>query len=208
MQKKASCCRQWRHTSTGRTGFTLVEVCIALGIIAFAVLPLIGLLSIGLDSYRNAVTRARASQVLFQVATSLQNAAQVTSNTGALTGQYMALPPFPQTTGTGGISWTPAVAVATQYYTVYFDENGTFISDTQSIASSPPSNPPVNARIAAAVVVTTPTTNYDAGTAQITVGWPATPQSGPFYVTPSFSYGSVQGHVENTVKLPAISAQQ
>jgi type II secretory pathway pseudopilin PulG len=102
--------------SAGKAGFTLVEVCLAVGIIAFAVLPLLGLLSIGLNSYRNAVVRARATQVLNQIANALRRAVPVTSN-GTPTGQFLALAPFPQPPGTGAVTWTPAATPTAQLYT-------------------------------------------------------------------------------------------
>ena len=198
-------CRHRRSSRSpsrrARTGFTLVEVCLALGIIAFAVLPLVGLLSIGLDSYRNTVFRMRGAQALNQIATSLQRAAAISGTGGAPTGQYIALPPFPQSGGSSTpLQWTLAATATPQSYTLYFDENGTFLSDVSPVAAKGTA-PPAGARIAAAVVITPPTTKYDAGTAQITVGWPATSNSGPFYTAPSFTYGAVQGHVDNIITL-------
>ena len=159
----------------------------------------------------------RATQALNQIATSLRHAAAVTNPTnGALTGQYVALPPLPQPSATPNpdlpgitlvpITWTMAATAAAQTYTLYFDENGTFISDVSPAAASGASLP-TGARMAAAVVVTPPTTKYDLGTAQITVGWPATSVSGPFYTAPSFSYGSIQGHVDNIITLSLLSGQ-
>ena len=196
-----------RSSRPDRAAFSLVEVCIALGIIAFAVLPLLGLLSIGLDSYHNSVLRSRATQVLNQVAASLSRAAAVTSSTGAPTGDYVALPPLPQPSGSGTpVKWTLAASPTVQTYTLYFDENGTFLNDVTPVVSKG-AIPPTNARISAALVVTPPTTKYDLGTAQITVGWPTTPGSGPFYNAPSFSYGSIQGHVDNIITLSPYSGQ-
>lgn len=44
-------------------GFSLIEVTLALGIIAFAMIPLVGLLSTGLNIQKQAVDQARAVQV-------------------------------------------------------------------------------------------------------------------------------------------------
>jgi len=47
-----------------RTGFTLVEVALALGIIAMAFVPVLGLLPVGLDVSRKAIDATIASQIV------------------------------------------------------------------------------------------------------------------------------------------------
>lgn len=53
------------------TGFTLVEVALALGLCVFALVSLVSLLPVSLDSARNAVEIARRSKAIQQVAAEL-----------------------------------------------------------------------------------------------------------------------------------------
>jgi len=50
-----------------RTGFSLIEVTIALGIISFAFVAIIGLLPVGLNSQKQGADQSRAIQVLKNV---------------------------------------------------------------------------------------------------------------------------------------------
>ncbi|MBU3666729.1 MAG: hypothetical protein FGM15_12760 [Chthoniobacterales bacterium] len=54
-------------------GFSLIEVTISLGIIAFALVAVVGLLPSGLSAQKQASQQARAAQVLNQVSRSLLN---------------------------------------------------------------------------------------------------------------------------------------
>jgi len=53
-----------RSESCGSTAFSLVEVVIALGIISFAMVAILGLLPVGLSAQRQAVSRAQCVQML------------------------------------------------------------------------------------------------------------------------------------------------
>lgn len=55
-----------------RGGFTLVEVVLAIGIIAFAFIPLMGLLPLGLDVSRQAIDTTVQSQIVQQLTTEAQ----------------------------------------------------------------------------------------------------------------------------------------
>lgn len=55
-------------------GFTLVEVVIALGIISFALVALIGLLPVGLDTFRRAVDATTTSQIAQELLSSATHA--------------------------------------------------------------------------------------------------------------------------------------
>lgn len=48
-------------------GFSLVEVTIALGIVGFAFLPLMGLLPVGLASFRSAIDQTALSQIVQKI---------------------------------------------------------------------------------------------------------------------------------------------
>jgi len=57
-----------------RNGFSLVEVTIAIGIMAVALVPVVSLLPIGLDSYRKAVEISVGTQIVQRVVSDLQHA--------------------------------------------------------------------------------------------------------------------------------------
>lgn len=54
----------WHPRSTRRQAFSLVEVTIALGIVSFTIIPLFGLLAVGLNSNRGNIDRAINAQIL------------------------------------------------------------------------------------------------------------------------------------------------
>ena len=62
------------HHHQWRNAFSLIEVTIALGIVSFALLAVIGLLPAGLKSVKNANEQAGAASVLNVISTALQNA--------------------------------------------------------------------------------------------------------------------------------------
>ena len=57
-----------------RAGFSLVEVIVALGIVAFAFVGLLGIIPSGLGSFRQSVDQARALNALNMVASAARNA--------------------------------------------------------------------------------------------------------------------------------------
>jgi len=64
-----------------KKAFTLVEVVLALGIISFALLAVVGLLPIGLKSVKNANENAGAANVLQAIAASVRSATTTNSTT-------------------------------------------------------------------------------------------------------------------------------
>jgi type II secretory pathway pseudopilin PulG len=69
-------------------GFSLVEVVIAIGIVSFAILGVIGLLPVGLKTVRNANEEAGAANVLNGIAEAVRNAAIAATNSGNPPGLY------------------------------------------------------------------------------------------------------------------------
>lgn len=192
-----------RSPSGSLAGFSLVEICLALGIVAFALVPLVGLLAVGLDSYHNASLRGRSAQVVGKIASAIR-LGNVTTNNG-----YAAAAPF--ASGTAPISWTlytPTTsapyptAQQCPVYTIYFDENGEI---TTLNSSGTGWNPP---QMVAVVVVTPPSTSFDPGKAEIAVAWPVvkapvyTPTAGTGANTPpagTINFVNPQGHDESTI---------
>jgi uncharacterized protein (TIGR02598 family) len=60
------------HRASSRRAFSLVEVVIALGVITFAFVPLLGMLPLGLDFSRQAIDTTVAAQIAQQLTTEAQ----------------------------------------------------------------------------------------------------------------------------------------
>ena len=67
-QKAVSFLRRRR----GEMGFSLVEVTLALGIVSFSVLTLVGMIPLGLTTFHKAVAASVGSQIVQQVVTDVQ----------------------------------------------------------------------------------------------------------------------------------------
>ena len=52
----------------GRSGFTLVEVVLALGMVTTALVPMVGLLAVGLGTFHDAINATTEAQILQQIA--------------------------------------------------------------------------------------------------------------------------------------------
>ena len=178
-----------RHKSrVTQAGFSLVEICLALGVVAFAMVPLLGLLTVGQDSYHNANLRGRAAQVVSRLASAIQSGNATSNN------KYAAAAPF-DPNGMAPITWTLTTTPSTtptQFPPIYFDENG----EITTLASSGAGwNPP---QMVAMVVMTPPTTQFDTGKAQVAVAWPAI--GAPTYsVGNGIAFVNPQGHNESTI---------
>lgn len=61
-----------RASSRAQSGFSLVEVTLAIGIVAFAFMALFGLLPTGLNVFRSAIDASTSSQIVDQVVQSAQ----------------------------------------------------------------------------------------------------------------------------------------
>ena len=101
-----------RAKSTAVSGFSLVEVALALAILAFSMLTLLGLLSEGVGSYRDAGAQSAMVNIATMVVRDLQ-----TTPPGA----------FPETSPVYNFKIPPAQGAAsgTTPQTIYVDANGT-----------------------------------------------------------------------------------
>jgi general secretion pathway protein I len=79
-------------------GFTLVEVVVAIGILAVAVLPLIALMALGVQTNRESAQRSRAALMAESIFSELRQSSAETGaivrvrSDGALDGQYWNAP--------------------------------------------------------------------------------------------------------------------
>jgi uncharacterized protein (TIGR02598 family) len=65
--------RNFCHFSRSRSGFSLVEIVIALGVTAFALIPLLGLLPTGIKSFQDTMNTAVCTQISQRVINDLQS---------------------------------------------------------------------------------------------------------------------------------------
>jgi len=88
---------------TSRAAFSLIEVTLALGIAAFCLLTVFGLLPIGLSSTQNAAEQTAVSGIVTAISADLHGT-PILSSTGATTSQFsikipsvqnQAMPPIP-----------------------------------------------------------------------------------------------------------------
>lgn len=90
---------------SGDRGFSLIEVALALGIAAFVLMVLLGMLPIGLTNHRNAERETQAASLLSTVVTDLKNS------------------PTNQATAILNLSPNPLASAAAVTTTNYFAEN-------------------------------------------------------------------------------------
>lgn len=138
------------------SAFSLIEVTLSIGIIAFALVALIALLPIGLMANRNAAEQARAMQTLNALAICVQKAS-VTGTIGtapSITGYtYTALQPF------NAVKWDVKVKPTTVTANIFVGENGLPVATSGS------------ARQLAYVSITPPADKLSVGQAYIGVTW-------------------------------------
>jgi uncharacterized protein (TIGR02598 family) len=127
-------------------GFSLVEVVLAIGIVSFALVAVVGLLPAGMKSIKNAKEQAAAVNVLNAIANALRCAEKNgNSFSNTFAGQNIV---FTTNGGSSTVEWDR------------LDLNG---QSTNSIS----------ARLKARLVITNPVNATSAGQALISIAWPA-----------------------------------
>ena len=87
-----------KHPHHPRAGFSLIEVTIALGIAAFCLITVFGLLPIGLDSSQNAAEQTTVSGIATSISADLHSTPLI-SSTGTTTSRFgIFIPPTNQMT--------------------------------------------------------------------------------------------------------------
>ena len=148
--------------------FSLVEVTLAIGIVSFALVAVLGLLPVGLRSVKNANEQAGAANVLNAIADSLRAATSTNSidYTCIFSGQTIQY-------SVGGASLTNAWA------NLKLDGS----QETQADQK----------RISAVLNITPPTSQMAPGYAVISVAWPA--QAGPTWDASTQTWAKAEGSI-------------
>jgi len=155
-------------------GFSLVEVALALAILAFTLLTLLALLSEGVGSYRDAGAQSTMVNIATMVVRDLQVTPTSTTATESTPEYDFQIPPV----GGAGSSGTPSPN------TVYVDANGTATATTVGAA------PTSSSIYRITVYFIPPSTGRTATVARILITFPAhadpTPASSPTQYTDIF----------------------
>ncbi|HUB67960.1 MAG TPA: hypothetical protein VL981_10800 [Candidatus Methylacidiphilales bacterium] len=155
--------RQKKQISVpGASGFSLVEVCIALAVVAFSFITLIGLLGAGVSTDQKAAQQTTATNILSSIVADLRStpayayASTYTSSNGSggspATPHYkITLPAAPTTAGPSTtVTSTSPLSTPLETAYLYFDANQNFLSPATT------SNNPSSGAIYTAVVYLSP----------------------------------------------------
>jgi hypothetical protein len=158
--------------------FSLVEVTLALGVVVFCLVTILGLLAVGINSTHVSTVQTSATNILTAVASDLESTPNITS-----------VYPLAQAKGTVaeksplyGISLPKGGAGATANQTIYIGENG------QTNASPAAALYQLNVWITASNTTTAPI--HQETFIRLLISWPAT-----------VGYANAQGYVENILAI-------
>lgn len=140
----------------GHSGFSLVEVVMAIAIVSFSLVAIVALLPVGLNSIRSSREEAFAAQVLESLSNSLQGGFPVAGTPG----QYAGLPPFDDALNGGRVEWQLGQSPQNGQ-TILIGKDGRPTTDTNS------------AKLVAFVRILPPRDLLSAGIATLTLAWPA-----------------------------------
>lgn len=169
-----------------RSAFSLVEVAMALGVIGFVVLAVVGLLSVGMKSNQVSVEETRAALMLTLLEADLRN-----THPGLAAGRSALFQlPLPYATNAAGFQFNAGISSG-DFHTQGVDEAEN-VTDIQS--GRPRFQVSVN------YLDVPPQGDVRPATARLVVNWPATNTSHPEDV---LNPAKVRGAVEALVTFPA-----
>ena len=135
------------------SGFSLVEIVLVIGIASFALLAVVGLLPVGMQSSQNAREQAAAANVMNSIANALRNAEKNVNSDGTL-------------------KFSNSLAGQTFEYKIG-DTQVTVAWDTLDLNGQSTTSNSTPARFKARLVITPPATSTSTGKAVISIAWPA-----------------------------------
>lgn len=155
--------RSFRNCSGG---FSLVEVVVAIGVVAYAIFGILGLLPVGIKGFQNATCEAAGADVLSALSVALRSA---------------------QTTNGTNFDWS--FSGTNCHYIV----GGSFVSNNWSSLSpegvSVPN--PLYRQLCAVCIVTPPASSCGEGSAVLSVAWPAS--ANPVWNNATLTWSRSQG---------------
>ncbi len=110
------------------SGFSLVEVTLSLGIAAFCLIAVIGIIPVGVQTNRNATSKTRATNVMAAVVADLRS-----SKTSSTSARFGITIPSNHTLGAGSNCDRCASCWNAQTQTIYFDGSGQVVASTAAL---------------------------------------------------------------------------
>ena len=154
-----------------RRAFSLVEVVLAIGIVSFALVAVIGLMPVGLRSVKNANEQAGAADALNAIADSLRTASS-----------------------TNAINYSNSFAGTPIGYSV----GGSLANNTWNNLTLEGSTNDINRRLAARLDITPPTNSTSPGRATVSVAWSA--QANPVWSMNSQTWSNAEGSITSGIQ--------
>lgn len=166
------------------SAFSLVELTVALGVIGFCLLTILGLLAVGINSTHSSTTQTSATNILTAVTSDLEAVPNITPSYGSAKGT-VASP-----AGARGINGSPVYNLSfsagstgvTQTYTFYVSDNG--------LTNSSPAASAYRVNIWITNANTSANPPHQETFARVLISWPA-----------AAPYTTAQGYVENVVAI-------
>ncbi|MBN8708604.1 MAG: hypothetical protein BGO12_14860 [Verrucomicrobia bacterium 61-8] len=166
--------------------FSLVEVAIAVGILAFVIISVVGLLGVGLKSNQVSVEETRAAAMLTMLEADLRNThSSLNGGKSSLFGL-----PLPYRSAPGGVTFDPAI-LAGSFFT-------TGVNDMEMPVSLAAGRPRFQASVS--YLEAPGASGVKPMVARLVVNWPATNTSSAADVS---NPAKVRGSVEALVSFPA-----
>ena len=137
--------------AAGRGGFSLVEVVLALGVVVFCLIAMLGLLAVGTSTTKSSIEETRVTNILGAIDTDLEAARSTATNSSIY-----------------GIQFPAAGSSAGTQTTVSLDENGQVIASgstnaprylLNAYAAQPASHPETVVRLVISWPAAAPVTN-------------------------------------------------
>jgi Tfp pilus assembly protein PilV len=163
---------------SSESGFSLVEVALALGVVSFCLVALMGMITVGLNSSGNATAETGAASLLTAVAADLRDTPLATTAVPVPSSPFFQIP-----VPTPAPSPVPSPAPVPVPKIFYVDSGGGFAS---TLAALPAARFQVTVTTLASPPSTTPTYST---TEQVVIAWPA-------QASAAKAAGSVEGIVE------------
>jgi type II secretory pathway pseudopilin PulG len=170
---------------TRRHAFSLVEVAIALGILGFVIVTVVGLLSVGLKSNQVSLEETRAALMLTMLEADLRNTHPALNGGASAVFQL----PLPYTANADGYAF--ATHSAGDFYS-------TGVSDSEQPTNLTGPRPRFQASVTYLEVP--PTNSLKPIIARLVINWPGTNTTN---ATEVLNSASVRGAVESIVSFPA-----
>jgi Tfp pilus assembly protein PilV len=176
-----------RHPSIA--GFSLVEVTLALGVVVFCLVTILGLLAVGANSTHVSAIQTSATNILTAVASDMESTPNITPAYTASGSLPVVKGTVAETSEIYGITVPAGGAGATSFKTVYIAEDGTVATTTATALYE------LNVWVRASSTASA----QQETVARLMISWPAQVQV--FNAAGTQLLNNPQGYVENVIAI-------